>query len=107
MSRATRKKKDPMPATPPGVLAWRRADGLQDIADVAERLRAAIESATPLVIDLSGAGDPDSPFVQLLISASRAGDAFVLRDPSPAFVDGCSALGLFSVLMAMPMETSA
>ena len=102
-----RRKETAAPRGAPDLVVWRRAEGIHSITELADRLRLALEAGRPLTIDLGQAGDPDSAVLQLLVAASRAGDAFVLRDPSPAFVDGCSTLGLFSVLMAMPMETSA
>ena len=95
-----------MTSPAPEVAVWRRATSVQDVSELAERLRHALESGRPLVLDLSEAGEPDSAVLQLLVAASRAGDAFVLRRPSDAFVDGCGALGLFGTLMALPMELS-
>jgi anti-anti-sigma regulatory factor len=103
---ARRKKEIAPPRPAPDILVWRRAEGIGSITELADKLRSALEAGRPLTIELSEAGDPDSAVLQLLVSASRAGDALVLRNPSPAFVDGCSTLGLFSVLMSMPMEAS-
>jgi hypothetical protein len=92
--------------TEPGddVFVWADLKGLEPLGALAERLRTALQNGRPLVIDLSEAGEPSAAAAQLLISAARSGDAFVLRNPSRAFVDGCSALGLFAALMAMPLE---
>ncbi|MEK0084997.1 STAS domain-containing protein [Benzoatithermus flavus] len=86
------------------VFVWADLEGLELLGPLADRLRAALQSGQPLVIDLSEAGEPGAAAMQLLIAAARSGDAFVLRNPSRAFVDGCSALGLFAALMAMPLE---
>ena len=95
-----------MAAPGDGVFLWASLERSGELADLADRLRQALQRGQPLVLDLSAAGEPSAVAVQLLIAAMRAGDAFVLRNPSSAFVDGCSALGLFSTLMAMPMEAS-
>jgi hypothetical protein len=95
-----------MSAPVDGVFLWAGLDRSEALADLADRLRQALQRGQPLVLDLSAAGEPSAAAVQLLIAALRAGDAFVLRSPSRTFVDGCSALGLFSTLMAMPMEAS-
>jgi hypothetical protein len=89
-----------------GVFLWAGLERSEELADLADRLRQALQRGQPLVLDLSAAGEPSAAAVQLLIAAMRAGDAFVLRNPSRAFVDGCGTLGLFSTLMAMPMEAS-
>jgi hypothetical protein len=95
-----------MSAPADGVFLWTGFDRSDALTDLADRLRQALRRGQPLVLDLSAAGEPPAAAVQLLVAATRAGDAFVLRNPSSAFVDGCSALGLFSTLMAMPMEAS-
>lgn len=86
------------------VFVWADLEGLEPLGPLADRLRVALQSGQPLVIDLSEASEPGAAAMQLLISAARSGDAFVLRNPSRAFVDGCSELGLFAALMAMPLE---
>jgi hypothetical protein len=89
------------------VFVWAGLERIEAVQELADRLRLALQRGRPLVVDLSAAAEPGAAAVQLLIAAARAGDAFVLRSPSPAFVDGCSALGLFSALMTMPMEPTA
>jgi hypothetical protein len=89
------------------VFVWAELDGLEPLGPLAERLRAALAGGRPLVVDLGEAKAPSTAAVQLLMAAARSGDAFVLRNPSRAFVDGCSAIGLFAALMAMPLEALA
>lgn len=85
-------------------LGWPAVVDAAAMTRLAARLRAAIDGGRPAVLDLAKAGRPPAAALQLLVSASRAGDAFVLREPSPDFVEGCSQLGMFGALMAMPME---
>lgn len=93
-----------MTETGDDVFIWAGLEGLEPLSLLAERLRAAAQAGRPLVIDLGEAKAPSAAGMQLLMAAARSGDAFVLRNPSRAFVDGCSALGLFAALMAMPLE---
>ena len=73
-------------------------------------LLAAIERRLPVVIDASAVTSLSAACVQVLVSGARAlADAavpFTLRQPSDAFVDAFSDLGLFAQLMEWPVEAA-
>ena len=61
-------------------VAWPAVLDAAALSRLAGRLRAAIDGGRPLVLDLAKAGRPTAAALQVLIAASRAGDAFVLRE---------------------------
>ena len=76
--------------------------------DETEHLLAALRAAppeVPLVLDAGEVETPGTPYVLALAAAARArsadGRPVAVINPSPAFVDAFSDLGLFEDLMSM------
>ena len=76
----------------------------RELLALADRLHTALQEGRSVVVDLATAPAPSAAGIQLLVAAARGTEVLVLRRPSRTFVDGCSALGLFAALMAIPME---
>ena len=73
-------------------------------------LLAALERRLPVIIDASAVTSLSAACVQVLVSGARdlaeAAVPFTLRQPSDAFVDAFSDLGLFAQLMEWPVEAA-
>ena len=82
--------------------------GLAAAAPLQAALLAAIERRLPVVIDASAVTSLSAACVQVLVSGARAlaeaAVPFTVRQPSDAFVDAFSDLGLFAQLMEWPVE---